>query len=1006
MKVTKRIGLLVACLLLGSFIKLKSSEVITHSIYPERPNDQEAVYFTTANFNITTDGKTDVSGELQKAINQLKTQKNFGIIFIPEGTYKITRTIYIPKAIRLIGYGEKRPMFVLAESSPGYQEPVLADKGKANYMFWFTSGTVNEGEEPRDASPGTFYSALSNIDLKIENGNPYAVALRTHFAQHSFISYSVIEIGNGKAGLFDVGNEMENVAFYGGDYGIYTTKTSPSWQMMMVDTYFEGQRKAAIKTQEAGLTIVRLTAKKVPTVVEIEKNRSEKLFMEDCLFDEISGPAIIVSNEYNQTNQVSLLNIVCRKVPILVNYRRSKTETQGDGQIYKVKKYTHGLHIDNGRAEPEMKTDVDLQPLTKLPPPFQSDIPRMPAMETWVNIADLGAKGDDFTDNTSIFQEAIEKYPTIYVPQGWYVVSEPLKLKTNTCIIGLHPIATQIKLLESTPAFSGFGAPQPVIETPKNGKNIMNGIGINTGAYNYRAVGCKWMAGADSYMNDVKFVGGHGSMDRGPEQPRQRREQKISTPEEPVANQGADKAWDNQYWSLWVTNGGGGVFKDVWTANTYSTNGIYVNNTTTEGRIYAMSVEHHMLNEARFKNVSNWRMYAFQFEEEVREGMFSQPIELQECENLLFANLYLFRVIWVNTPHPYAIRTWNCRNLEFLNVHNFAQMRYYFDVPLYDINKAFEVRPWEFTQLKITGDEEPVKPLSNKEGEVEKLATGFEFAEGIARDSKGNIFFSEQRLRRIYKWDVQKKALTLIADFPWEPLSLAFDTEDHLLVIFKYNPQPGYKINGEQEVVPTLPDASGTTFSAWGNSGFATWVYSVDPENPEETIKLLPRVKTDLVTEVAKAIYPAHRWRDTHDFDEISVATPAYSFIAPDKKTIIPEFYDLARSSSVLEAFPGQPFYAADEFEKRMVKMDVDKHGQLSNLTYFANEAEFGSAVDKKGNVYIANGQIYIYNKNGEWTGRIEVPERPSAIQFGGKNRNTLFITARSSLYRVNLDRE
>ena len=86
---------------------------------------------------------------------------------------------------------------------------------------------VKEGEKPRDAGASTFYSAMSNINLRIEDGNPHAVALRTHFAQHSFINYVAVYIGKGKAGLFDVGNELENVAFYGGDYGIYTTKASP-----------------------------------------------------------------------------------------------------------------------------------------------------------------------------------------------------------------------------------------------------------------------------------------------------------------------------------------------------------------------------------------------------------------------------------------------------------------------------------------------------------------------------------------------------------------------------------------------------------------------------------------------------------------------------------------------------------------------------------------------------------------------------------------------------------
>ena len=266
-----------------------------NSFYTERPNDPEAVYFIPKDYNITADGKTDVSDALQKAVNKLKLEQNFGIIFIPGGTYAISKTIYIPAAIRIIGYGAKRPLFVLKKNSPGYQTPVLSDKGRANYMFWFTGRVVEPGRPINDAGAGTFYSALSNIDIKIEDGNPEAVALRTHYAQHSSVSHCDIFIGQGKAGLFDIGNEMEDVRFFGGDYGIYTTKASPGWQFMMLDTYFEGQRKAAIKTQQAGLTIVRMNVKNVPRVIDIDSGFWEKLFIEDCRFVNVSEAAMLNS---------------------------------------------------------------------------------------------------------------------------------------------------------------------------------------------------------------------------------------------------------------------------------------------------------------------------------------------------------------------------------------------------------------------------------------------------------------------------------------------------------------------------------------------------------------------------------------------------------------------------------------------------------------------------------------------------------------------------------------
>ncbi|MBQ8502161.1 MAG: SMP-30/gluconolactonase/LRE family protein [Bacteroides sp.] len=982
------------------------------SIYTQKPNDPEAFFFTPENYGIKADGKMDVSEALQKAINQVKRERNFGILYIPEGKYKISKTIYIPGAIRLIGYGAKRPEFILAKNSPGFQEEVPTDKGKANYMFWFTGGMVEEGQEPRDANAGTFYSAMSNINLRIEDGNPHAVALRTHYAQHSFISYVAVYIGKGKAGLFDIGNEMENVAFYGGDYGIYTTKSSPGWPVMMVDSYFEGQRIAALRCQESGLAMVNLYAKNVPAVFDIDPNYCDKLFLENSYFENVKNAAVIITNENNSNNQITFRNVYCKNVPVLAKYTRSNTDTKVNHKIYKIKAYDHGLQMDNLVDMPEYETLVDVEPIQKMPVAQKMDIPALPAMETWVNLRELGAKGDGVTDDTKAIQAAIDQYDNIYVPQGWYLISETLKMKPNTKLIGLHPFGTQFRLAESTPAFSGFGGPKAMVESSVGGNNYLVGIGINTGAINYRAVGVKWMAGADSYVNDVKFVGGHGGMrkpqpgdanNRRPGGGWGRMGARVSTPDNPISESGKDLAWDNQYWSLWVTNNGGGTFKDIWTASSYATSGFYAQNTTTPGRIYAMSIEHHVRNEVRFNKVANWKVYCMQTEEESRESTECQPIEMDDCKDMTFANLYMFRVIRINEPYHSSIRVRNCENIAFLNLHNYSQIKYTNNIAVFDVNKDIDIRPWELSRLIVTGEEPHQQPLSNEVGKVNQLASDFDFTEGIARDSKGNVYFCDHRMRRIFKWSVETNSLSLIADFPWKPSNLAFDSEDNLLVLFRYDAQPGYLIDGKPEQMPVMPDTKGTSFSGYGNSGYTMRVYSIDPENPEETIKLLPRVPMADVKEVHKALYPSNRWRDFHDFNEVTVYVPEYCFMAPDGKTIIPHYFDLSRSSSLLEAYPGKPFYTSDEYDRRMVKLDVAKNGTLSNLQYFVEQGEFGSAVDKEGNLYITDGEIYIFDKDGKQKGMIRVPERPSTIQFGGKDGNTLFITGRSKFFGVRI---
>lgn len=1004
----KSYKILLTCLLLFGFglISAQSGKAKSESVYQLKPNDTEAFYFTAENYKIKADGKMDVSTALQTAINQVKNEKSFGILFIPEGKYLITKTIYIPGSIRVIGYGKTRPEIILAKNSPGFQLPAPGDNETENYMLYFTGGLVAEGAQPRDAGAGTFYSAISNIDLRIEDGNPGAVGMRTHFAQHGFVNHMTINTGKGKAGISEVGNELEDVKFLGGDYGILSGQTSPSWPMMLVDTYFEGQRKAAIQAHGTGYAIVKMHVKNVPVAVEIREMNTDRLFMENCLFDNVTEAGIVISREDNSISQLNLINIDCRNVPVFVKFRQSGKQTNVAFKTYKVVDFTHGLVMDDMTANSEFKTQSKIEPLQQFPVSLQKDIPSLPAMETWVNIKELGAKGDGETDDTKIFQDAISKYTNIYVPQGWYHITHTLKMRPGTALIGLHPMATQLIISESEPAFSGFGGPAPIVESSEGGNDILNGLGLSTGGYNYRAVGCKWMAGEKSYMNDIKFVGGHGSMRRpSGQQPSGGNRagggpRAISSPSNPVLEQTVDLAWDNQYWSLWVTKNGGGTIKDIWTANTYASSGFYASNTSTPAKIFCMSLEHHVRNEARFENVSNWKIYAFQMEEEVREGKECQMVDMSNCKNILFGNLWFYRVIRVTTPKTIGIRMWNCENIEFRNVKNYTQKLFVTEFTVYDMNRKIPVYPWEYAKLTVTGKEQSNMPITNQLWKVDKLVTGFNFLTGLTADSKGNVYFCDQRRKRIYEWSAETNSAKMIADYPFQPYVLATDTRDNLLAVFRYDPQPGYMVGGKQETVKKLPDDN-IGYSSYGNSGWGAYAVSFDPKNPDETFKPMPRVSSSSLKNITKVFYPSSRWHYT--FDTAAENFPDSAFMAPDGVTIIPETYDIGRCAALTAAIPGQPFYASDEIQKRLVQLDVASNGKLSNLREVHPRSEYSTALDKDGTLYVADGQIFVYGKDGKEIRRINVEERPISIALGGKDANTLFVTTETSLYCVRI---
>ena len=74
--------------------------------------------------------------------------------------------------------------------------------------------------------------------------------------------------------------------------------------------------------------------------------------------------------------------------------------------------------------------------------------------------------------------------------------------------------------------------------------------------------------------------------------------------------------------------------------------------------------------------------------------------------------------------------------------------------------------------------------------------------------------------------------------------------------------------------IPPPNKMRGAGISAVRTTRLLSLIHIFDPENPEETIKLLPRVPMGQLKNVYKALYPSNRWRDFHDFNAVSVYVP------------------------------------------------------------------------------------------------------------------------------------
>ena len=102
----------------------------------------------------------------------------------------------------------------------------------------------------------------------------------------------------------------------------------------------------------------------------------------------------------------------------------------------------------------------------------------------------------------------------------------------------------------------------------------------------------------------------------------------------------------------------------------------------------------------------------------------------------------------------------------------------------------------------------------------------------------------------------------------------------------------------------------------------------------------------------------------------------------------------------------GRVLYVSDSDEHKIRTYDLDGKGVASNERVFAEKiagVPDGLKTDEKGNVYVAAKAVYVFSPAGKLLGEVPIGEKPSNIAFGDPDMETLYITARSSVYRVRL---
>src|SRR5579872_1203497 len=118
---------------------------------------------------------------------------------------------------------------------------------------------------------------------------------------------------------------------------------------------------------------------------------------------------------------------------------------------------------------------------------------------------------------------------------------------------------------------------------------------------------------------------------------------------------------------------------------------------------------------------------------------------------------------------------------------------------------------------------------------------------------------------------------------------------------------------------------------------------------------------------------------------------------------------DLTQPNGLAFSPDGKRFYVDDSEQRNIRVYDVSSDGSISNGRIFGEEpggkddgVPDGMKVDNKGNLFVVGPKgIWVWDVNGNHLGTIATPEQPANLAWGGADLRTLYITATTSVYRL-----
>ena len=259
---------------------------------------------------------------------------------------------------------------------------------------------------------------------------------------------------------------------------------------------------------------------------------------------------------------------------------------------------------------------------------------------------------------------------------------------------------------------------------------------------------------------------------------------------------------------------------------------------------------------------------------------------------------------------------------------------------------------------------------------LEKLAGGFAFTEGPTSDPAGNVYFTDQPNNRILKWGVEG-ALTTFLQPAGRSNGMYFDASGNLLAC----------ADEKTELWSIAPDGRHTVLAK---------AFAGKPLNGPNDVWARP----DGALYVTDPFYK----RDWWDYSARPQDSEQVYFLSADRARLVRVTTDLAQPNGIIGTPDGRTLFVADIRAGKTYAFDIQPDGSLTNRRLRCELGSDGMTLDTEGNLYLTGKGVSVCDPDGTQIEHIDVPEPWTAnVSFGGRDHQTLFITASQGLYAIRL---